>query len=685
MTFYEDWNDVLDFGTNFSGSQTTTSFTLVDTDGTHTVFHGTGFTYDAGNANALTGGTITSMERTTGSGTLLMQSTGMNKPISDILSAQTSMDDLRAEISWIGVVSPPASEADWIVERSDTFIKLLNSDGTLTVLNVPTGGIAASEEAFTTAQVGSIEHQNADGSTASATVTGVNLVGFTVLGALYTFFQPIVLNQEMFAGDDTISIVSGEYDEVNGFLGNDTINGSVSNDDLEGSFGNDTLNGNDGNDYLGGKDGDDVLNGGAGQDHLAAGAGDDTLTGGSDFDYFEFRADDGNWGHDMITDFDAASGEKVSITQTATIKGYLDLVFTTNGSGDAVASAGGNSITFQGLSIADLSPANFEFPIYGDNNDNILVSGTGGDSIFGDAGNDSMYGYGGNDHMRGSDGDDLLKGGDGDDTMYGDDDGYEETPGADTLFGGNGNDTMHGDGGNDYLYGENGNDFMFGNDGDDRLVGGAGDDTMNGNDGDDTLKGKDGMDTISGDLGVDILFGDYGNDTLNGGSGNDFLYGGRDSDVLNGDDGDDRLRGNRNDDTLNGGQGDDRLYGGSNADTLNGDNGNDFLVGENHADILDGGAGDDVLYGNLAGGAADGDADLFLFKAGNEIDRVRDFEDGIDHIDLSAFGYASKADAMSHATQTGWGTVKFDMGGGDIMYVEHMTLGTDFTDDDIIV
>lgn len=99
MTFYDEWDSVIEFGTNFAGSRTTTEFTLINGDGTRTVFHGTGFTYDTANANALTGGTITAMDRTTSGGTMLMQSTGINKPITDILTTQTSMDTLSASIA----------------------------------------------------------------------------------------------------------------------------------------------------------------------------------------------------------------------------------------------------------------------------------------------------------------------------------------------------------------------------------------------------------------------------------------------------------------------------------------------------------------------------------------------------------------------------------------------------------
>jgi len=44
-----------------------------------------------------------------------------------------------------------------------------------------------------------------------------------------------------------------------------------------------------------------------------------------------------------------------------------------------------------------------------------------------------------------------------------------------------------------------------------------------------------------------------------------------------------------------------------------------------------------------------------------------------------------------HASQIGWGAVKFDLSGtsegqaGDVLYIENMTLNASFTDADIII
>ncbi len=317
--------------------------------------------------------------------------------------------------------------------------------------------------------------------------------------------------------------------------------------------------------------------------------------------------------------------------------------------------------------------------ITGTAGDDVLVGTSGADTILGLGGDDRLFGRNGDDIMDGGAGDDRLKGNAGDDTLNGGE-------GSDVLFGDEGVDVLNGDAGIDFLYGGAGNDVLNGNDGDDRLNGGADNDALNGGAGDDRLKGKDGDDVLNGGEGSDVLFGDEGDDVLIGGTGDDFLYGGRDHDELDGGAGNDRLRGNLGEDTLNGDAGNDNLYGGGGNDMLNGGAGNDFLFGENGTDVLDGGAGNDRLYGG-----ADGAVDTFVFAAGYGDDRVRQFEDGMDQIDLSAYGFADAADALSYASQTGWGAVKFDLSGapggqaGDVLYVENMTLGTTFTEADFLV
>jgi len=80
-------------------------------------------------------------------------------------------------------------------------------------------------------------------------------------------------------------------------------------------------------------------------------------------------------------------------------------------------------------------------------------------------------------------------------------------------------------------------------------------------------------------------------------------------------------------DLIKAGAGADKLYGRAGNDTLRGDTGNDTLYGERGRDMLDGGAGNDLL----SGGA---DADVFRFAGKWGSDKIVDFQDGVDRIDL---------------------------------------------------
>lgn len=89
------------------------------------------------------------------------------------------------------------------------------------------------------------------------------------------------------------------------------------------------------------------------------------------------------------------------------------------------------------------------------------------------------------------------------------------------------------------------------------------------------------------------------------------------------------------------------LFGGQNVDTLDGGGGKDRLYGGLGDDILIDGAGVD----NMTGG--DG-ADTFRLTADSATDVIRDFENGIDLIDVSALGIVS----FDQLTTEVWGTGK---------------------------
>ncbi len=136
------------------------------------------------------------------------------------------------------------------------------------------------------------------------------------------------------------------------------------------------------------------------------------------------------------------------------------------------------------------------------------------------------------------------------------------------------------------------------------------------------------------------MSGGWGEDTIKGGAGGDILTGGA---------GDDRLFGD---------QGNDKIYGDSGADHIFGDQGRDQLYGGLGDDKLHGGAGDDKFHGGAG-------ADTFVYVTGDGHDRIVDFADGEDRIDLSGAGLTSFEDlnVMQKGTDT---VITFAEGDGSI-------------------
>jgi Ca2+-binding RTX toxin-like protein len=211
-------------------------------------------------------------------------------------------------------------------------------------------------------------------------------------------------------------------DTLIGGAGNDTIAGNAGADWLAGSMGNDSLMGGDGNDRLfGGMIREDLLPGGGVEVPYAGSDGDDTMLGGNGKDFVDYS---------LRTD---------------------DLVLEMNGqpiSGDA---------TEEDLIGKDVER---------------LLSGSGNDSVVGNA----------LDNF---------------------------------IVGGPGNDTVYGLGGNDHLIGDNGNDQLFGGAGNDTLRGGAGRNKLRGGLGDNVYGNpQGGTDTITGSVGLNFVQVANGNTSL---------------------------------------------------------------------------------------------------------------------------------------------------------------------------
>jgi serralysin len=138
-------------------------------------------------------------------------------------------------------------------------------------------------------------------------------------------------------------------------------------------------------------------------------------------------------------------------------------------------------------------------------------------------------------------------------------------------------------------------------------------------------------DSLIDNLGEDVIYGSIWNDRLKGSQQADKIYGSLGSDRLDGNRGDDLLEGGKGNDNLNGGSDSDKLYGGAGEDRLWGGRNDDFLVG---------GAGDDELTGNSGG-------DRFGFiTADLGVDRITDFEAGIDRIVLSKMTFTTLTSAV---------------------------------------
>ncbi len=156
--------------------------------------------------------------------------------------------------------------------------------------------------------------------------------------------------------------------------------------------------------------------------------------------------------------------------------------------------------------------------------------------------------------------------------------------------------------------------------------------------------GRDGDIFFGGDH-ADLSFGGYGDDLMIDAGGNDTLFGGDGNDTMKGGDGDDDLSGGDDQDFMNGGAGDDTLRGGAERDVIRGKDGEDQI---------EGGLGGDVLFGGFG-------TDYFIYTAetestsGANADKIREFETGIDTIDISAVT-AGTATFVGNGAFVGGGT-----------------------------
>jgi Ca2+-binding RTX toxin-like protein len=178
----------------------------------------------------------------------------------------------------------------------------------------------------------------------------------------------------------------------------------------------------------------------------------------------------------------------------------------------------------------------------------------------------------------------------------------------------------------------NGDVFLYGGKDFFRSAGGSVEGDIFGGRGRDTFDFGNG--TVSG-----TIFGSYGNDTYIVGNANlslhELAHGGHDKvissvsytlgvnmEIL-------RLSANGAIDGT-GNESANKIFGNDAANILAGGEGTDKVRGFGGSDTLIGGAGNDNLYGG-------GDADTFVFAPGGGHDSIRDFQAGVDDLDLSKF------------------------------------------------
>ncbi|MCA6109147.1 CHRD domain-containing protein [Bradyrhizobium cenepequi] len=166
------------------------------------------------------------------------------------------------------------------------------------------------------------------------------------------------------AGDDFIAWNDPTGDVVFGGRGNDTIlGGNVAADEIHGGAGDDLIRAfatspeeATASDKLFGDGGNDVVIGGNAADTIEGGRGNDFLTGNDGADTFVFR--DNQTGDDIITDFDPSE----DVVQLEGFDASFDplAALTAQPLGTELDLGGGNSVLFQGRTLAEFSADDFQ-------------------------------------------------------------------------------------------------------------------------------------------------------------------------------------------------------------------------------------------------------------------------------------------------------------------------------------
>ena len=169
-------------------------------------------------------------------------------------------------------------------------------------------------------------------------------------------------NDTMGGGFGTDSLLGGLGDDsLGGGTGADTLVGGAGNDSIGGGEGDDSISGGIGDDFLAGGGRNDTVDGGEGADVLNGGAGNDVLTGGAGADVFVFNALVAGE-QDVITDFE----DGIDLIRMRGVSGQgsagkFDALDITQDGADAVIAYEGHAIRLDGVSVSELTRADFAF------------------------------------------------------------------------------------------------------------------------------------------------------------------------------------------------------------------------------------------------------------------------------------------------------------------------------------
>ncbi|CAM3485552.1 beta strand repeat-containing protein [Thalassospira profundimaris] len=274
--------------------------------------------------------------------------------------------------------------------------------------------------------------------------------------------------------------------------------------------------------------------------------------------------------------------------------------------------------------------------IWAGNGDDVIYAGDGDDSVTGDGGNDTIYGGGGNDTLHGGEGRNTIDGGTGNDYITGGSDrdtirssagdnivyasegqNYVETgAGNDSLYAGSGDDTILGGDGDNYVSaGEGRNDITIGS-GDDSILAGSGNDTISAGDGDNYINVGEGKNTIASGIGDDTIMTGSGDDVIDAGDGNNTITAGEGRNTIDTGSGDDSITTGSDKDTISAGDGNDSIDAGSGHNTVWGGDGDDSIHGAWGDDTFYGGDGNDILNADGGDNVFDGGAGDDTLSAG---------------------------------------------------------------------